>query len=88
MARDRLPPVDDPDTFYHADLVGLTAVTPSGDAFGKVTAVLNFGAGDLIEIAPDSGGEKLMVPFTDVAVPQIDIKAGRIVVVPPAVAED
>jgi 16S rRNA processing protein RimM len=60
----------------------LAAVTPDGAALGTVTAIHNFGAGDLVEIKPADGGEPLMVPFTDAAVPEIDIAAGRIVVVP------
>jgi 16S rRNA processing protein RimM len=80
VARDRLPPAGDGE-FYHADLVGLAAVTPDGTALGTVTAVHNFGAGDVIEIKPASG-EALLVPFTDAAVPEIDLAAGRMVVVP------
>ena len=82
VPRDRLPPIEEAETYYHADLVGLAAVTPDGDALGTVTAVHNFGAGDIIEIDAGGGGEPLMVPFTDAAVPEIDIAAGRIVVVP------
>ena len=82
VARDKLPPIDDVETFYHADLIGLAAVTPDGAELGKVTAILNFGAGDLVEIKPDGGGNALMVPFTDAAVPEIDMAARRIVVVP------
>ncbi|MBX9828834.1 MAG: ribosome maturation factor RimM [Xanthobacteraceae bacterium] len=85
VARDKLPPAAEGE-FYHADLVGLTAVTPDGASLGTVTAIHNFGAGDVIEIKPGSGGETLLVPFTDTAVPEIDIAAGRMVVVPlPAV---
>jgi 16S rRNA processing protein RimM len=87
VPRDRLPPIEDDETFYHADLVGLAAVTPEGAPLGKVTAILNFGAGDLVEIKPEGGGEPLMVPFTDAAVPEIDISAGRIVVVPLSTTE-
>jgi 16S rRNA processing protein RimM len=86
VSRDRLPPIDEDETYYHADLVGLAAVTPDGAPLGTVTAILNFGAGDLVEIKPD-GGEPLLVPFTDTAVPEIDMKARRMVVVPPAVIE-
>jgi 16S rRNA processing protein RimM len=82
VQRDRLPKIEDDDTFYHADLIGLEAVTPDGAELGKVTAVLNFGAGDLVEIKPEGGGEPLMVPFTNAAVPEIDMAARRIVVVP------
>ncbi len=82
VSRDKLPPIEDGETFYHADLVGLAAVTPDGAPLGTVTAILNFGAGDLVEIKPQGGGEPLMVPFTEAAVPEIDIAAGRMVVVP------
>ena len=52
VSRDRLPPIEDDETFYHADLVGLAAVTPDGAPLGTVTAIHNFGAGDLVEIKP------------------------------------
>jgi 16S rRNA processing protein RimM len=81
VARDRLPPPTQ-DEFYHADLVGLAAVTPDGSAFGTVKAVHNFGAGDLLEIEPAGGGATLMLPFTETAVPAVDIAGGRIVVEP------
>ena len=87
VPRDRLPPVEDAETYYYADLVGLAAVTPDGAPLGKVTAILNFGAGDVVEIKPDGGGEPLMVPFNDACVPSVDIAGGRIVVVPPAISE-
>jgi 16S rRNA processing protein RimM len=88
VPRDRLPPTEDADTFYQADLVGLDAVTPDGAPLGTVKAVLNYGAGDIIEIArTDGGGEPLMVPFTSAAVPTVDLANKRIVVVPPALIE-
>ena len=83
VPRDRLPPIEDADTYYHADLVGVAAVGEDGTTLGTITAIHNFGAGDLIEIAPAGGGEPLLVPFTDATVPSIDLKAGRVVVVPP-----
>jgi 16S rRNA processing protein RimM len=86
VLRDKLPPIDEDETFYHADLVGLAAVTPDGVPFGTVTAVLNFGAGDILEIKPMTG-EHILVPFTDAAVPEIDMQARVLVVVPPAVTE-
>ena len=87
VPRDRLPPIEEDDTFYHADLVGLTAVNEDGSTLGTVTAIHNFGAGDLIEIAPAGGGEALLLPFNETTVPTVDIEAGRIVVVPPAEIE-
>ena len=85
VARERLPPTAD-DEFYHADLIGLAAVSPDGAALGTVAAVHNFGAGDVIEIAPPDG-DSIMVPFTTQAVPRIEIAARRIVVVPPTYDE-
>lgn len=85
VARERLPPPAD-DEFYHADLIGLAAVSPDGAALGTVAAVHNFGAGDVIEIAPPDG-DSVMVPFTTQAVPRIEIAARRIVVVPPTYDE-
>ena len=82
VPRDRLPPTEDADTFYYADLVGLSAETPEGVALGKVTAVHQYGAGDLVEITPIGGGETMLVPFSNAAVPTVDIAGGRIVVVP------
>ncbi len=87
VPRDRLPPIEEAETFYHADLVGLAVVAQDGSAFGTVIAIHNFGAGDLIEVAPAEGGEPLLLPFTQDVVPEIDIKARRIVVVPPAEIE-
>jgi 16S rRNA processing protein RimM len=86
VSRDRLPPVEDDDTFYHADLIGLAAVTPDGAALGTVTAVHNFGAGDVIEIKPGSG-DVLLIAFNETAVPKIDMAARRMTVVPPVEIE-
>ncbi len=83
VPRDRLPPTEDDDTFYYADLVGLNAETSEGVALGKVTAVHHFGAGDLIEITPAGGGEPMLVSFSKDTVPTVDIAKRRIVVVPP-----
>ena len=82
VERDKLPAIDD-DTFYHADLVGLSAVTPAGEAFGEVAAMHNFGAGDIIELKLTHGGDNLLLPFSETVVPQIDIAGGRIMVVLP-----
>jgi 16S rRNA processing protein RimM len=82
VAREKLPqPADD--EFYIADLIGLAAETPGGEAFGSVKAVHNFGAGDLIEIEPAGGGATIMLPFTVATVPRIDIAHKKIVVEPP-----
>jgi 16S rRNA processing protein RimM len=87
VARDKLPPINEPNTFYHADLVGMAAVTPEGVALGAVTAVHNFGAGDLIEIATTAGGEPLLLPFTETVAPNIDTALRQITIVLPSVIE-
>jgi len=79
--RGKLPPPDD-DEFYHADLIGLRAELPDGTALGTVSAMLNFGAGDIVEIALPSG-KKPLLPFDRETVPEIDMAGGRLVVVPP-----
>lgn len=85
VARDALPPTDDGE-YYHADLIGLAAIDPAGAAIGRVVAMHNFGAGDIIEIAPPSG-PTLLLPFTDAVVPTVDIAAGHVVVVTPGEIE-
>jgi len=87
VPRERLPAIDEADTYYHADLLGLAAVAADGAVLGTVTAIHNFGAGDLIEIAPASGGEPLLLPFNETTVPKVDLAARQIVVVPPPANE-
>ncbi|MEX2319681.1 MAG: ribosome maturation factor RimM, partial [Bauldia sp.] len=78
---DRLPQADEGE-FYHADLIGLTAFSPEDETLGTIVAVQNYGAGDLLEIAP-ANGASILVPFTETAVPKVDIAAGRVVAIPP-----
>ena len=80
--RDRLPDPDD-DEFYHADLMGLEVVDTGGTIVGKVKAVMEQGAGDLLEIAANGQAEPVLLPFTRAFVPTVDIGAGRIVIDPP-----
>jgi 16S rRNA processing protein RimM len=87
IPRARLPKIEEADTFYHADLVGLDAITPDGARVGTVHALHNFGAGDIIEIAPAEGGDPLMLPFNETTVPKIDVAARQVVVVPPVETE-
>jgi 16S rRNA processing protein RimM len=86
LARDKLP-APDPEEFYLADLEGLRAETATGEPIGRVVALRNFGAGDILEIAPASGGDTLMYPFTKAVAPIIDLADGRIVVEPPTETE-
>ena len=80
--RRQLPPPSD-DEFYHDDLVGLDAVTREGEALGRVVALRNFGAGDILEIAPPGPSETLLFPFTKAVAVEMDFERGRIVIVPP-----
>lgn len=79
--RDRLPSLPD-DEFYHADLVGLEVLDTGGTVLGRVSAVLNHGAGDLLEVQR-KGAPGLLLPFTRAAVPTVDLASGRIIADPP-----
>jgi 16S rRNA processing protein RimM len=80
--REALPSLPD-DEFYHADLIGLTALDTGGATLGKVAAVLNHGAGDLLELRGPGLKGSVLVPFTRAAVPTVDLAAGRIIIDPP-----
>jgi 16S rRNA processing protein RimM len=82
VARDKLPATGDGE-FYHADLIGLAAVTAADQPLGRIVAVHNFGAGDIIEIASGNGGETKLLPFSDAVVPTVDLANGRAVIVLP-----
>jgi 16S rRNA processing protein RimM len=81
IAREKLPATDE-DEYYHADLIGLAAVNAANEPIGRVTAIHNFGAGDIIEIAPPQGATMLL-PFTNAVVPTVDLTAGHVVIVLP-----
>lgn len=77
VPRDVLPALDEEQTYYHADLLGLAAEDPEGRPLGRVVAVHNFGAGDILEL---DGGDARLVLFTRQAVPVVDLEGGRLVV--------
>src|ERR1700730_17820400 len=81
VARDKLPDTGE-DEYYHAALIGLVAVTAATQPLGRVLAIHNFGAGDIIEIAPPSGATMLL-PFTNAVVPTVDLANGRVVIAVP-----
>lgn len=71
VPRSSLPPLGEGE-YYHADLIGLPAVSTTGEALGTCVAVENFGAGDVLEIErPD--GKRFMVPMRAEAVPEWDV---------------
>ena len=82
--RDNLPDEElDDDEFYYADLEGLEAVDKDGKSFGTVSAVFDFGAGDLLELK-GPGRRPSLIPFTEAAVLEIDLEGGKILIDPEA----
>jgi 16S rRNA processing protein RimM len=81
LPRASLPSLPD-DEFYYTDLIGLPVYDAGGGLLGKVKAVLNHGADDLLEIQRQ-GGKTALLPFTKSSVPTVDLTAGRIVADPP-----
>lgn len=78
VAREKLPATEE-DEYYHADLIGLAAITTADEPLGRVIAIHNFGAGDIIEIAPPEG-PTLLLPFTNAVVPMVDLAGGRVAI--------
>lgn len=72
-------PAEEEGEFYHADLVGLAIRDETGAEAGRVTAVQNYGGGDILEITWQ-GRKGLLIPFTRAAVPDVDLAAGRITI--------
>lgn len=81
--RDRLPEPEE-DEFYLTDLIGLEARDPDDQVVGTVKAVQNFGADDMLEIAPAAGGQTWYLPFTREAAPELYVSEGWLRVVRPA----
>ena len=82
VPRDRLPSLPD-DEFYHADLIGLEVTDTGGVSLGKVLAVINNGADDLLELSAPGQKQTVLLPFTKAVVPTVDLTQGRIVADPP-----
>ncbi len=78
VPREHLPEPGE-DEFYLADLIGLAAVSSSGEALGRIKSVRDFGAGDILEIQPAEGAS-WQVAFTLANVPQVRLAAGEIVI--------
>jgi 16S rRNA processing protein RimM len=83
--RNRLPEAGE-DEFYHADLIGMPARSKDGSEIGTVTALYDYGAGDVIEIRMRAGGVELL-PFNKATVPNIDLDQGFVVIDPPVATE-
>jgi len=87
ILRDELPEPENADEFYIADLVGMEVRDPAGIRTGKIIAVHDFGAGDILEIKPISGAA-FMASFTKAAFPVVDLSCGYLTFVPPAEISD
>jgi 16S rRNA processing protein RimM len=87
VGRERLPDADD-GTYYHADLIGLRAEDKAGAQVGTVVAVLNFGAGDILEIGLTGKPQTELIPFEEAFVPTVDVAGGRVVVELPVATGD
>ncbi len=77
----QLPQDLDEDEFYYTDLIGLAVRDSAGVSYGKVSAVFNFGGGDVLEIK-ESGKKPVLIPFTLVSVPEILMEEGAILIDP------
>jgi 16S rRNA processing protein RimM len=88
VPRDRLPAPEDEDEFYLTDLIGLAARDAADAVIGTVKSVPNFGAGDMLEIAPAEGGPTWYLPFTREAVPEVRLTDGWLRAVRPAEVDE
>lgn len=85
VPRERLPEPEDEETLYIEDLRGLRVLLEDGTLYGQVQDVVNFGAGDIVEIKPAQGGKSELYPFTHATFPTIDLTSGHLVVCTPQV---
>ena len=84
VERERLPATGERE-WYEADLIGLAAFDRDGRDWGKVMAFHDFGAGRTMEVSGGSASRhSVMLPFTDAAVPEIDVEGGKVTIDPPA----
>ena len=88
VPRASLPPPEDADEFYLHDLIGLEARSPAGEVLGRIKAVLDHGAGDILELDPGGGRPTRLLPFTRDVVPDVRTAEGWLTVVPPVDMED
>lgn len=82
VPRAALPPPEE-DEFYLTDLIGLAARTTDRAPLGRIKAVLNHGAGDILEVDPGHGRATVLYPFTREVVPEVRIAEGVVVIAPP-----
>ena len=81
ISRTKLPKTAQ-DEYYEAELIGLTVVDKSGKDYGRILGVHDHGAGVFLEIGQGKK-DSFMLPFKDAFVPEVDVKAGKVVVAVP-----
>ncbi|WP_322894025.1 MULTISPECIES: ribosome maturation factor RimM [unclassified Yoonia] len=81
--RAAMPSLPD-DEYYYADLIGLQVLDTGGSKLGQVKSVVDHGAGAILELHVAGQSETVLLPFTQAAVPTVDLAAGRIIADPPA----
>ncbi len=82
VPREAMPETDDEETFYLTDLIGLNVEDLAGTHVGDIANVVDFGAGDLLEIQPPQG-MSVYLPFSAAFVPTVDLAGRRVVIDPP-----
>jgi len=87
VERSQLPEIEEEDDFYHADLIGLDARLDNGVSIGAVSAIYDYGAGDILEVRDSRSGDTFLYPFTKAVVPTISIAEGYLVIAPPLEAD-
>ncbi|QCK84766.1 ribosome maturation factor RimM [Phreatobacter aquaticus] len=88
VPKDRIPPAEDEDEFLHSDLIDLKAYSVAGDFIGTITAVHDFGAGAMLDVARKAR-KSVLIPFTKAMVPEVNVAGGRVSVdCPPDYFED
>ena len=69
--------------FYYEDLVGLRLKLQNGQEYGEIASMQNYGAGDIVEVKLKKSGKKELLPFTEAIFPNVNIKSGSVIIVPP-----
>jgi 16S rRNA processing protein RimM len=78
-----LPETGDPDEFRDYELIGLSVRTCAGDPVGVVTDILHYGQDLLVVRRQDEPGGEALIPFVKAIVPEVDVRAGVVVIDPP-----
>jgi len=84
VARAALPELKNPNLYYTDDLIGMHVITEDGKPFGSVRTVVNYGAGDILDISRTDGSSELYA-FTHASFPIIDANTRTITICPPEV---